>query len=120
MLLSLVILSVAGGLGCAARSLARDFLVRSGMQAWQGILLINLTGSAALGAVLASPLGGTAAAACAGFLAGWTTYSAFSVDVVLLWRAGTRWAAIACWSGTIAGAPLAAWGAHALSGGRWQ
>jgi CrcB protein len=101
----------------------RDQFVRRGVEAWRVIVAINLVGAALIGV-----LGGTGAvpdtlawAVAAGALAGWTTSSAFSVDVVLLWQRGRRGSALACWVITVLGAPCAALAAgaavHALAGG---
>jgi CrcB protein len=46
--------------------------------------------------------------AATGVRAGWTTYSAFSMDVVQLWLRGERGHAAALWAATLVGAPLLA------------
>ena len=102
----------AGSVGCGLRSLVRDGLVGTGVQAWGAILLINVLGAGAMGAAAAALEPGSLAAVTAGgVLAGWTTYSAFSVDVLLLWRSARRAAAAVCWAATMLGTPLAAWAA---------
>lgn len=125
----LVLVSICGGLGCALRVLARDALMRRGTHPWWSTCAVNLSGALAMGLVAGSAsgagpaLGTTAAAALAGFLAGWTTYSAFSMDVVQLWLRGTRGHALALWTVTLVGAPVAALAGGAvarllLGGGR--
>jgi fluoride exporter len=115
--INMLIVSLAGSLGCVLRAIARDILVRARVEAWKAILAINLAGGAACGVVLAlRPESGSRASLVAlSVLAGWTTYSAFSVDVVLLWHAGRRAAATICWAATLLGAPLLALGAHAAT-----
>jgi CrcB protein len=110
----LLLTAITGGLGCGARALVRDACVRAGVPAWISIVVINVLGAAAIGAAMSAGLDQPWTTACAGFLAGWTTYSAFSVDVVLLWTRGRRLAAAICWTATLVGAPLAAWGVHVL------
>jgi CrcB protein len=110
--IELLVLSVAGAIGCAARILVRDLLVGDGRPAWIIVLAINLSGAAAIGAAMsgAGSPHGVALMLCVGFLSGWTTFSAFAVDVVLLWRRGRRADAMWCWAATIIGAPLTAYG----------
>jgi CrcB protein len=116
-----LVVSLAGGAGCALRVLARDALDRRGGQPWRSICAINLAGALAMGAVPAlaegaSPaIGPWVAAAAVGTLAGWTTYSAFAMDVVQLWLRGRRGLAAGLWAVTLAGAPLAAAAGHALA-----
>jgi CrcB protein len=83
--------AVAGGLGAVAR-LVLDGLVRQRLTTYPaGTLLINLTGSLALG--LLAGLGAAAVlppsvqlVAGTGFLGGYTTFSAASVETVRLVR----------------------------------
>lgn len=113
---NMLIVSFAGSVGCVLRALVRDALVRAHVEAWKAILAINLVGGIACGAVLALRVesGSRASIAAVGLLAGWTTYSAFAVDVVLLWRSGRRAAAAVCWSATLVGAPLLALATRAV------
>ncbi len=110
--LEFTVLSAAGGIGCAARVLIRDLLVKERRPAWVIVLAINLAGAAAIGAVMSWTASPTEPAlmCCVGFLSGWTTFSAFAVDVILLWRRGKRADAILCWAATIIGTPMAAYG----------
>ena len=108
-------LSACGGAGCALRVAARDALVRRGTHPWWSTCLVNLSGAMAMGLVSGAAaatdpvLGPMAATACAGLLAGWTTYSAFAMDVVQLWWRGDRARAAAIWMATMLGCPMLAW-----------
>jgi len=114
----LLIVSLCGALGCALRVLARDALMRVGTKPWWSTFAINLSGALVMGAVAGSAASIEENAvpwtvvAVTGVLAGWTTYSAFSMDVVQLWLRGERVHAAALWADTVAGAPL-----FALAGG---
>lgn len=113
-----LIVSVCGAIGCALRLVARDVLMHNGAQPWWAVLVINLFGALLMGAVAGSArsieeqAGPLLVAAVTGVLAGWTTYSAFSMDVVQLWLRGRRASALTLWATTLCGAPL-----FALAGG---
>jgi len=117
----LLIVSLCGALGCALRVLARDALMRAGTQPWWGTFAINLLGALVMGAVAGSAAsieenaGPWVVVAVTGVLAGWTTYSAFSMDVVQLWLRGERGHAAALWGATLVGAPLLALAGGALA-----
>lgn len=122
----LVVTSLAGGVGCALRAFARDAFLRRGREARWAICAINLSGSLAMGAVAGVAAsrgaeGSLGATAAFGVLAGWTTYSAFCMDVVLLWVTRRRALALALWGVTLAGsATLAAvggWLVRTVTGG---
>ena len=112
---TVAVLSLAGAVGCVLRGAVRDALQRRGIAAWRTIAGVNLLGALAMGlasgggAPLAGAPGATAATAATGLLAGWTTYSAFSVDVVQLWLRGDRHRSASLWAVTILGAPAIAW-----------
>ena len=115
-MIDLVLISVFGGIGCALRVLARDVMQRRGRHPWVSVCAINLLGSLSIGVVLAGARsveagGGLphAFTAAAGLLAGWTTYSAFAMDVVQLWWRGERMHAVALWAVTLGGSPGLAW-----------
>jgi CrcB protein len=114
-MIDIVLVSVFGGIGCALRVLARDVMQRRGRHPWVSVCAINLLGSLAIGAVLAGAevagAGGVSRAvtAATGLLAGWTTYSAFAMDVVQLWWRGERMGAAALWAVTLGGSPMLAW-----------
>jgi fluoride exporter len=112
--LTFVLLSLAGGLGAAAR-LVLDGLVRSRTRAAYplGTTLINVTGSLSLGFITGLTIAhvlpeewrlilGT------GFLGGYTTFSTASFETVRLIQARRRRAALANGLGMLVGATLAA------------
>lgn len=86
--------AVAGGLGAVLRYLA-DLAVAqlAGRRFPWGILLVNLTGSFALGLVTAA-LPDQAFLLGAGLLGGYTTFSTAMLDTVALWRDGERGASV--------------------------
>lgn len=117
----ILIVSVFGGIGCGLRVLVRDAMQRRGRHPWVAVTAINLLGSLVIGAVLAGARPADAAmpahavTAATGLLAGWTTYSAFTMDVVQLWWRGERASAAALWAVTLGGSPALAWlGASAV------
>jgi len=105
--LAILPVAIAGGFGCMARVAARDALAARGVPAFGTICAVNLVGAAAIGWIAGAgdPIG---PALAIGFLGGWTTYSAFALDVAVLWRRGERRRAFAIWSLTALGAPVAA------------
>lgn len=85
--------ALAGGLGAVLRYLADLGVVRlAGRRFPWGILLVNLTGSFALGLV-STALPDAAFLLGAGLLGGYTTFSTAMLDTVALWRDGERPAA---------------------------
>ena len=117
----LAVVSLSGGAGCALRVVVRDALARRGSHPWWSTWFVNLSGAFAMGLVAgsasgASPaLGHASTTVLAGLLAGWTTYSAFSMDVVQLWLRGARVHACGLWAATLAGAPAAALAGGAIA-----
>lgn len=100
--------SVAGGVGAGLRYLV-DLGIMSlthGRFPW-GIVIVNLTGSFALGVVTAS-VPDAAFIVGAGLLGGYTTFSTAMLDAIALWRDGDRPASVGHVIGTFAGAVLAA------------
>lgn len=102
--------AVAGGVGCAARAAVREMSARWGVSAPIAILGVNLLGAGLAGAI-AGAAGETlpeARSIALAALSGWTTYSAFSVDVLTAVRAGRVGRAAMLWIGTIIAVPAIA------------
>lgn len=100
--------SVAGGVGAGLRYVV-DIGVMSltkGRFPW-GIVVVNITGSFALGVVTAS-LPDAAFVVGAGLLGGYTTFSTAMLDTLALWRDGERPASVLHLLGTFAASALAA------------
>lgn len=86
--------ALAGGLGAALRYIVDLGVARlSGRRFPWGILLVNVTGSFALGIVVAV-LPDAAIVLGAGLLGGYTTFSTAMLDAVALWRDGARGASV--------------------------
>lgn len=82
--------AVAGGLGAVLRYLVDLGVVRfAGRRFPWGILVVNLTGSFALG-IVTTALPDAAFLLGAGLLGGYTTFSTAMLDTVALWREGER------------------------------
>lgn len=85
--------ALAGGVGAVLRYLLDLGVARLvGRRFPWGILIVNLTGSFALGLV-ATALPDAAFVLGAGLLGGYTTFSTAMLDAVALWRDGERGAA---------------------------
>lgn len=95
-LLDVALLAGAGGLGAGARYLLDGAVMRGRRDAFPlGILVVNAVGSLLLGFLTGLAPSGAwwLTVAGAGFLGGFTTFSAVSVDTVRLARRGRReWA----------------------------
>lgn len=100
--------SVAGGLGAGLRYLVDMGVMRltRGRFPW-GIVVVNSTGSFALGVITAS-IPDAAFIVGAGLLGGYTTFSTAMLDALALWRDGERPASVLHLIGTFAAAVLAA------------
>ena len=92
-LLVVALLGAAGGLGAVARYTLAEWMARR----WRGVfplatLVINVTGAFALGVLLTMGLGGAQmtlrAVVGTGFLGGYTTFSALSLETLTLTRRG--------------------------------
>ena len=121
-----VLAALAGGLGAAARYLvsvgvtAAVKAMRPGVQRafpW-GIVIVNITGSFALGIVTAA-LPDAAFVVGVGFLGGYTTFSTAMLDTIGLWRDGTRQVSVLHLLGTFASSVMAA-GAGLALGSLWS
>ncbi len=81
---------LAGGIGAVLRYLVDLGVARfAGRRFPWGILLVNLTGSFALG-IVTTALPDAAFLLGAGLLGGYTTFSTAMLDTVALWRDGER------------------------------
>lgn len=86
--------ALAGGLGAVLRYVLDQAVARvAGRRFPWGILVVNLTGSFALG-VVTTALPDAAFLLGAGLLGGYTTFSTAMLDAVALWRDGERGAAV--------------------------
>lgn len=86
--------ALAGGVGAALRYLVDVGVAKlAGRRFPWGILLVNITGSFALGLVTAA-LPEQAFVLGAGLLGGYTTFSTAMLDAVALWRDGERAASV--------------------------
>ncbi|GAA2935995.1 hypothetical protein GCM10010458_19850 [Microbacterium luteolum] len=86
--------ALAGGLGAVLRYLADLGVAHvAGRRFPWGILLVNITGSFALG-VVTTALPDAAFLLGAGLLGGYTTFSTAMLDTVALWRDGERPASV--------------------------
>lgn len=117
----IVLLAVAGAFGCVLRAWVRDALLRRFFATWWSVAVINLVGAFVMGMAaggtqaLADAGGAWVPSAVLGVLAGWTTYSAFTVDVVQLVLRGQRGQAAALWAVTLLGSPALAFAGGALA-----
>lgn len=100
----MTILTVAAGgaLGSVARYVASTLLRAAAPGFPWGTLLVNVVGGLAMGAITAYALAKPGALSdplrlglTTGILGGFTTFSAFSVETMLLWRDGAAAAAFA-------------------------
>lgn len=102
--------AVCGGLGAASRYLVDLGIARlTGTRFPWGVMVINITGSLALGLVVGL-LPDAAFIIGAGFLGGYTTFSTTMIDAVALWRDGRDRASV----GYVIGMLLAGLAAAAL------
>jgi len=99
---------VGGGLGALLRYLA-GLLAQGPLTT----LAINVSGSFAIGLLVAIPAGPLRLFLAVGLLGGFTTFSAFSLDTIQLWQRGQAGLALAYVLGTtilsLAAAASAAW-----------
>ena len=108
-----LLIALGGGLGAvlrfaAVQGVVRMFSVRSPV----GIMFVNLLGSFVMGvaAVWLLERVGSAKATpflMVGFLGGFTTFSAFSLDAISLWEQGRQTFALAYVTGSVFGAIFA-------------
>lgn len=80
---------LGGGLGSVARFGLGTLALQAGLAGWWATLAINVAGSALIGyAAARAPSDGVRAFVMVGLCGGFTTFSAFSLQTVELWRAG--------------------------------
>ena len=91
----LLLVAAGGAIGAAARHLVGGFALKHlGAGFPYGTLAINVVGSLAMGLLIAilarhgATGGGTRLFLATGVLGGFTTFSAFSLEVALLWERG--------------------------------
>lgn len=118
--MTLLLLALAGGLGAACRFVA-DALLKSRTRSALPVatILINVTGSFALGLVTGLALAGVEdetvrAVAGTGFLGGFTTFSTASVESARLALEGRRGRAVLASVGTLVVGATAAFAGLAL------
>ncbi|MGF2949148.1 fluoride efflux transporter FluC [Microbacterium alcoholitolerans] len=100
--------AACGGLGAGARYLVDVGVAHlAGTRFPWGVMVINITGSLALGVVVGA-LPAAAFVVGAGFLGGYTTFSTAMLDSVALWRDGERAASVVNVLGMLAAGVLAA------------
>lgn len=98
---SVLAVALGGALGATARHLLGRLLVGWGLQAPWAIGLVNVVGAAVLGFVLATFMPSTDQEArlylglTVGVLGGFTTFSTWTADAVVLWQDGRAGAAVA-------------------------
>ncbi|QKV18209.1 fluoride efflux transporter CrcB [Oricola thermophila] len=94
----LLLVALGGGLGASARYLTSHALLRlAGPNFPFGTLSVNIFGSFLMGVLIAILSRRSGASMeirsflATGFLGGFTTFSAFSLDFVLMWERGDHW-----------------------------
>ncbi|GAB3603122.1 fluoride efflux transporter FluC [Microbacterium aureliae] len=108
----LVLIAVAGGAGAGLRYVVDRLAARPGGDFPRGILIVNISGSLALGLLAGLGTGvlppDLSAVLGAGLLGGYTTFSTLAVDTVLLAQRHRRRDAVRNLVATLALAALAA------------
>ena len=103
--MTLLLVAVAGAVGAPLRVLVDRSLGRPDGRFPTGILVVNVTGSFALGLVVGLLSGASRVVVGTGFLGAYTTFSTFAVDVVRLpRREGAGYAAASVLAGLLAAA----------------
>lgn len=109
----LLLVAAGGAVGAGLRHLVNLASVRLALSFPWGTLAVNVAGSLAMGIfieVLARRLGASSELrlfVATGVLGGFTTFSAFSLEVAFLWERGTHGLALAYVAASIFGAILA-------------
>lgn len=96
-----LLVALGGGLGASARYLTNLAALRVfGPHFPWGTITVNILGSFMMGLLIATlaRLSGTSAEMrsflATGFLGGFTTFSAFSLDFAVMWERGDQWAGL--------------------------
>ncbi|WP_425418345.1 fluoride efflux transporter CrcB [Oricola indica] len=94
----LLLVALGGGLGASARYLTNLAALRiAGPHFPWGTMIVNIVGSFAMGVLVAWLARRTGTSMelrsfiATGFLGGFTTFSAFSLDFALMWERGNQW-----------------------------
>ncbi|MCI5075954.1 fluoride efflux transporter CrcB [Oricola sp.] len=94
----ILLVALGGGLGASARYLTNLAALRvAGPHFPWGTMIVNILGSFAMGLLIAALARRTGASMevrsflATGFLGGFTTFSAFSLDFALMWERGDQW-----------------------------
>jgi len=94
----ILLVALGGGLGASARYLTNLAALRiAGPNFPWGTLTVNIVGSFVMGILIESLTRRTGTSMelrsflATGFLGGFTTFSAFSLDFALMWERGNQW-----------------------------
>lgn len=94
----ILLVALGGGLGASARYLTNLAALRvAGPHFPWGTILVNIIGSFAMGVLIEALTRRTGTSMevrsflATGFLGGFTTFSAFSLDFALMWERGDQW-----------------------------
>jgi CrcB protein len=94
----ILLVALGGGLGASARYLTNLAALRvAGPHFPWGTILVNIIGSFAMGVLIETLTRRTGTSMevrsflATGFLGGFTTFSAFSLDFALMWERGDQW-----------------------------
>jgi fluoride exporter len=117
----ILLVALGGGLGASARYLTNLAALRlAGPQFPWGTLTVNILGSFAMGLIIALLARRTGTSMemrsflTTGFLGGFTTFSAFSLDFGLMWERGDHWVGLAYLTASVLLSILALFGGLAL------
>ena len=98
LLTHVLVVALGGGLGASARYLTNLAALRAlGPQFPWGTMTVNILGSFLMGLLIATLARVSVTSAelrsflATGFLGGFTTFSAFSLDFAVMWERGDQW-----------------------------
>lgn len=113
-----LLVAVGGGIGASMRWGAIEVAGLARVPAWAVIMVVNVLGCLLIGAIVGLVVGRELDAFVAvGLLGGFTTFSTAMLDVVVLWRAGRRTAAVSCLLATPLLGVATAWAGWSIVGG---